>query len=241
MPSIHLYENVLTSMRARIASGEWAPDTLIPREIDLCKEYNVSRSTIRMAMARLVDDHQLVRVKGVGTYVTGNKRLLHTTLFISSFARELEVNGLQPHTELLSFCSVAAIPEINEKLGLDENARLVRITRLRYAEGLFDKGPIVLTTSYFSIKLMPLFEQADLEKQSFNSILRGGEYERMLFNKHLHASQLSDRDCRLLGVSPNSLAICITSVASDQNGNPLEYTESLYPQDKNTFELQARI
>ena len=38
MPSIHLYENVLTSMRARIASGEWAPDTLIPREIDLCKE-----------------------------------------------------------------------------------------------------------------------------------------------------------------------------------------------------------
>lgn len=241
MPSIHLYEDVLTSMRSRIASGEWAPDSLIPREIDLCKEYEVSRSTIRMAMTRLVADHQLKRIKGVGTYVTGTKHLLHTTLFISSFAQELELKGLQPHTELLSFCSVSAIPEINKKLGLDENVRLVRISRLRYAAGLFDKGPIVLTTSYFPIKLISLFEQADLEKESFNSILRGGEYERMLFNKHLHARLLNDRECRLLGVNPNSLAICITSIASDQNGSPLEYTESLYPQDKNTFELQVKI
>ncbi len=228
-------------MRAKISSGEWAPDSLIPREVDLCKEYGVSRSTIRMAMAHLVNDHQLHRIKGVGTFVTGSKRLLHTTLFISSFAQELEVNGLQPHTELLSFCSVAAIPEINEKLGLDKSVRLVRISRLRYAAGLFDKGPIVLTTSHFPIKLMPLFEQADLEKVAFATILRSGGYERILFNKHLHARQLNDRDCRLLGVPSGALAICITSVASDQNGDPLEYTESLYPQEKNKFELQVKI
>ena len=236
-----LYESVLASMRAKIASGEWASNSMIPREIDLCQQYGVSRTTIRMAMARLVDEKMLHRIKGVGTYVNAGNRLRRTTLFITSFSRELQARGMRPHTELLSFFSVAPIAEINDKLKLPPDQRMVRITRLRYAKNCFDSGPIVLTTSYFSIDLMPFFEATDLEKHSLDEALRQSGHERISFDKHLFAHVLCDRDCHLLGVPSGSLAMRIVSVAYDQNGAPLEYTESLYPQDKNDFELEVQI
>ena len=67
------YDKVLKSMQDKIRSGEWAAGEMIPREIDLCAMYDVSRSTIRMAMSRLVDAGALTRVKGMGTYVTGKQ------------------------------------------------------------------------------------------------------------------------------------------------------------------------
>ena len=53
--AIPLYESVLSSMRDKISSRDWVAGDLIPREVDLCKQYGVSRSTIRMAMSRLVE------------------------------------------------------------------------------------------------------------------------------------------------------------------------------------------
>ena len=236
-----LYESILAAMRAKITSGEWPRDSMIPREIDLCQQYGVSRSTIRMAMARLVDEKLLTRVKGVGTFVNGGTHLQSTTLFITSFTRELRARGMRPRTELLSFYSVGPDAKINRKLQLPADARLVRITRLRYAKDCFEKGPIVLTTSYFSGDLMPYFQEFDLETTPFETILHQAGRERTSFDKHLTAQILCDRDCHLLGVPSGALAICITSVASAQDGTPLEYTESLYPQDKNEFELVMKL
>ena len=51
--AIPAYESVLSSMRDKISSRDWVAGDLIPREVDLCKQYGVSRSTIRMAMSRL--------------------------------------------------------------------------------------------------------------------------------------------------------------------------------------------
>ena len=80
-----LYDKVLKSMQDKIRSGEWAAGEMIPREIDLCAMYDVSRSTIRMAMSRLVDAGALTRVKGMGTYVTVS--MAPTAQYIGAVAR----------------------------------------------------------------------------------------------------------------------------------------------------------
>lgn len=235
-----LYETVLESMREKVSSGEWARGEIIPREVDLCEQYGVSRSTIRMAMARMVNDGMLTRVKGVGTYVANTERLQTTTLFLSSFARDLESRGIAVCTELLSFCTVPAIPHINSKLMLASDAHLLRITRLRYQDKAFDKGPLVLTTSYFPAKMQDFLQNVDLEHTPLYRALKDHGYERKFFEKHLSAQTLSDRDCHLMGVSPGSLAISITSTTLDQHQKELEYTISLYPIAKNEFELKIK-
>ncbi len=236
-----LYETILESLRAKVESGEWPRGAMIPREMDLCAQYGVSRSTIRTAMSHLVNEGLLKRVKGVGTYVADEKRVEKTTLFIDSFSHELKKRGQNTCTELMCFCCVPAIREVNEALRLPAEARLLRITRLRYAQGAFEKGPIVLSTSYFRAEFQTFFQEYDLEKTSLRAVLKAHGYTRAVFDKRLSAQQLGDRDCHLMGVPVGALAICITSVALDSHGRELEYTVSLYPQDKNEFELRVKM
>lgn len=238
--AIPLYESVLSSMRDKISSRDWVAGDLIPREVDLCKQYGVSRSTIRMAMSRLVEEGLLTRVKGVGTYVSSEVHLQDTTLFINSFAQDLEKRGLIPCTELLSFRTVPAIPEINEKLALAPDARLLQMTRLRYPKDAFATGPLVLTTSHFRADFLEFFQNYDLETTPLYKVLKENGYVRTIFDKHLSAQALTDRQCHLMGVDSGSLAIAITSTAWDQKQFPLEYTISLYPIAKNEFELKLK-
>ncbi|MBQ1946252.1 MAG: GntR family transcriptional regulator [Clostridia bacterium] len=236
-----LYDKVLKSMQDKIRSGEWAAGEMIPREIDLCAMYDVSRSTIRMAMSRLVDAGALTRVKGMGTYVTGKQKLESSSLFITSFAQELEVRGLTPCTELLTFCTVPAVPEINAALQLSPTERLLKITRLRYVKDNFEHGPMVLTTSHFAARFFDLMQDADLEKSPLYSILLERGYTRRTFEKNLTARVLTDRESHMMGVATGALAILITSVSWDQNKKPLEYSSSLYPIDKNEFALRITV
>jgi len=236
-----LYERVLKSMQEKIRVGEWSAGEMIPREIDLCAMYDVSRSTIRMAMAKLVDAGALTRVKGMGTYVTGKQKLESSTLFITSFAQELESRGLETCTELLTYCTVPAQPKINAELQLPPNERLLKITRLRYAKDHFQTGPLVYTTSYFSSVFFDLMQDADLEKTPLYQVLLEIGYTRRTFEKNLTARMLTDRESHLLGVETGALAIEISSVSWDQNNKPLEHSCSLYPIEKNEFSLRIRI
>lgn len=52
-----------------IFSGHYAIGDTIPREVDLCTRFGVSRSTIRSALQKLVNAGLLVRVSGQGTRV----------------------------------------------------------------------------------------------------------------------------------------------------------------------------
>lgn len=234
-----LYETVLESMRKNVEDGVWARGEMIPREVDLCAQYNVSRSTIRMAMMRMVSEGLVTRVKGVGTFVTAGEHMESTTLFMTSFARELEMQGKHVCTELLTFCTIPGLSEANEALKLAPDTRLLKLTRLRYAQGEFDNGPIVLTTSYFDAKYHANFQNCDWEKNSMYNILKANGLARKSFTKTISAQQLTDRECRMMGVSLHSLAIRVASVALDQHQQELEYTISLYPIEKNRFEIKV--
>lgn len=52
-----------------IFSGEYVSGDTIPREIDLCTRFGVSRSTVRSALQKLVNAGLVVRVSGQGTRV----------------------------------------------------------------------------------------------------------------------------------------------------------------------------
>lgn len=63
---------------------DWAPDSQLPTERELCEEFQVSRMTVNKALSELVDEKLLYRVQGRGTFVgcrPGGKR---TILFIGN-------------------------------------------------------------------------------------------------------------------------------------------------------------
>lgn len=67
--SIPLYAQLKDLITERIESGEYAPGEQIPTEMSLCEELELSRPTVRQAIADLVAEGLLVIMKGKGTFV----------------------------------------------------------------------------------------------------------------------------------------------------------------------------
>jgi DNA-binding GntR family transcriptional regulator len=64
-----VYQQLAAILRARIESGELAPNRPIPSETALQQEHGVARGTARRAVALLRDEGLVVTVKGRGTFV----------------------------------------------------------------------------------------------------------------------------------------------------------------------------
>ena len=64
-----LYEQLVAHFRRRILEGTLPPGTRLPSELALVEEYDISRGTIRQAMAALVNEGYLERIPGRGTFV----------------------------------------------------------------------------------------------------------------------------------------------------------------------------
>lgn len=64
-----LYVQVLAHFRERILDGSLPPGARLPTELELAKQYAISRGTVRQAMGALVSEGLLDRVQGRGTFV----------------------------------------------------------------------------------------------------------------------------------------------------------------------------
>ncbi|PKT71877.1 GntR family transcriptional regulator [Streptomyces populi] len=67
-PTRPKWEQIADVLRARIASGELQPRTLVS-EVQLEAEFGVARGTVRKATAALRDEGLLVTTPGMGSFV----------------------------------------------------------------------------------------------------------------------------------------------------------------------------
>lgn len=65
-----LYLQIAHSLRDRITAGSLRPLDRLPPEVDLARELDVSRGTVRQALDILVQEGMLTRTQGKGTFVS---------------------------------------------------------------------------------------------------------------------------------------------------------------------------
>ena len=85
------YVEIYNSLYADITGGVYPAGECMPGEIALAQKYQVSRNTLRQAMAILCEDGLLIRSRGKGTLVAqqqdGGTRLFHLGLQGQHFIR----------------------------------------------------------------------------------------------------------------------------------------------------------
>jgi GntR family transcriptional regulator len=67
--AVPLYYQLERVLRKRILSGDIEPSRPIPTERELCREFGVSRTTVRQALMILESEGLIVRRQGKGTFV----------------------------------------------------------------------------------------------------------------------------------------------------------------------------
>ncbi|MEU2093633.1 winged helix-turn-helix domain-containing protein [Streptomyces globisporus] len=63
------YRQLVEIIRARITRGDWAPGRRMSSETQLVQQYGIARSTVRRAIAVLVDEGDVFVVPQRGTFV----------------------------------------------------------------------------------------------------------------------------------------------------------------------------
>lgn len=232
------YYEIRKIIRQKIENAEWPVGYKLPREIDLCREYDVSRTTIQRALAPLVSEGKLKRVKGTGTFVSSPQIFDKTSFFIQSFAEEMKSRNLKCITEILELRTLPVTEDrLIKGLSLSKKDKIFKLKRLRYTEELGENGPMVLTCSYFPGDIGEKLQEYDFEKISLYRALKLNGIHRVRSVKTISAIRLSPKECRLLHADEDDLFLLVTTSAWNENNRPIEYCESYYPVDRHVFTI----
>src|SRR3954453_12200567 len=111
------------------------PGDALLTEADLCERFGVSRMTVRQALQELSNAGLIERQPGRGTFVASRPLHRRPGVFLS-FTEEMARRGLTASSRVVSAGIVPARPEEVADLGLVDGAEVVRIERVRLADGV---------------------------------------------------------------------------------------------------------
>jgi GntR family transcriptional regulator len=113
-----LYCIVKNSIFEKIQSGIYKVGDKLPTEMELCTEYNVSRTTVRIALEQLALEGRIEKVQGRGTFVSKPKILQSLSSAGKGFSNQMLEQGYKPRIEILDLRVIPADGSLAKKLQL---------------------------------------------------------------------------------------------------------------------------
>lgn len=229
------YHQVEEWVREQIASGAWAPGSLIPSEPELCRRFGVSRITVRKAMGNLVQDGQVRVVQGRGTFVAAPKMAERFIQRAFGIYEDFERRGISLTTRVLRQEVAAASGEIADRLRLEVGEQVHVIERLRSV----GDEKMLISTTYIPYQLCPELAREDLTRGSLYRLLRT-RYGLAITRgeRRLEAVAAGQHEARLLDVALATPLLQLDSVAYRRDGRPFEYSITLHRGDKAAVEVE---
>lgn len=224
-----LYRQLMQRIRADIASGVYPVHSRIPSEAELGAAYQVSRVTVRKALAGLTEEGLLRRMQGKGTYVCA-PRLRSNLREITSFHEACRMMGCEAGTEVISMQMIHPEDELREDLALTGD-EAVEIVRLRTADG----DPVMLETNCFPADYAFLLQE-DMTASLYHVLSRRG-IEAASGVHEISLCYANAQQARLLNVEPGTALLQLDQVIYDQNGAPLHTSHQVIRGDRFTFRI----
>jgi GntR family transcriptional regulator len=208
----------------KLVGNELHPGDAIPSERMLVTRLGVSRVTVRQAIADLVRTGVLERVHGKGTYVTGPQ--VDSLLHLTSFSREMRDRGLVPATVVLAATEESADDDIAYALRIRPGRPVVRVERLRTADGT----PMAYEVGHYPSTLFPgllhreLGSLYDVFATDYGIVVTSGE-------QTVRAESADAHQARILGI-PKRAPLLVQERITHAGARVIELSTSWYRADR---------
>lgn len=235
---ISIYYQIAVDLRNRIARGEWQERGRLPAEVDLAKEYEVSRMTVRQALAYLENEGVVLRKRGTGTLIKLDpKQVSSGANFPISFSRQMRELGFSPTVKLIQ-AEIMPNPtaDIFSNLGLTGGDEIVSFKRLF---SLNDQ-PVALIQSTLPHQLCPNILETELVNDSLTTTLEKsyGLYPVQV-DQRVSAALLTQENAELLAAEMGTAVIEIHTQSSKEDGTVIEYAQTICVGDRLSLHLHV--
>ena len=231
VPQSLLYSRVETILAGEIFDGDLEVGEQLPTEDRLISRFGVSRITVRRAIQNLVSRGLVEIRRGKGTFVAAPK-ITQDLKELSGFVEDMRALGRKPTARVIGKEIVTADATVARQLALTKGERVVRIRRVRLADGVplsfdetflpLDIGKKVMTND---LKVEPIFS---LLERKYGVPLIEAEYK-------LDAVAAENEVARALKVKPRSPIFRIERTSYSTGSRPVDYETLHYRGDLARF------
>ncbi|MET7751437.1 GntR family transcriptional regulator [Micromonospora sp. NPDC005367] len=225
------HERVAEQLAREIRAGRLTLGSQLPGEHALATRFDVSRNTVRQALADLIRQGLIETRSGKGSFVTFDGRAIDDRL---GWSRALAEQGV-PTTVRILRLELVREPEPAERFDL-ASTEYVAVDRLRS----LDEGRAISIERSLIPATGPL---RDLPEQglagSLYAALRSAGLTPVQGEEWVDLSRVTQSDAELLGCAPGDLYLRTQRLSRDARGEFVEYVESLLNPDR--FRLHLRF
>jgi len=226
-PDAPLYSRVEAVLAGEIADGALKVGDQLPTEDSLISRFEVSRITVRRAIQNLVGRGLVEIHRGKGTFVAAPKITQELTE-LSGFVEDMHAVGRKASARVIGKEIVSADATVADHLALTKGERVVRIRRVRLADGVplsFDEtylpveiGKRIITNN---LRVEPIFS---LLERKYNVPLIEAEYK-------LEAVAAEAEVAAALRVKQGSPVFRIERTSYSTGNRPVDYEKLHYRGD----------
>ena len=258
-----MYKRVAEDLRDRIESGELAPGSKLPTELELMDQYgekfgsssgrdSISRNTVRDAIKLLVSRGLVMTRAGKGTFVVRKINPFVSTLSgspevgqetvrymseVDGYASEVEASGRRPEVSVPRVEVQSASRQIASLLALEQGAQVIS----RYQERSIDDNPWSMQTTFYPMEWATergasRLLIAENITDGIVEYVEGALGVKQVGLHDLITARVANSHEAAFFDLPEEGQVAVFEVARvgfDENGRPLRVTVTVYPADRN--------
>ena len=223
-----------------IQSGRYPVGSLLPPETDLCREFDVSRHTVREALRRLVDLGLLTRQAGVGTTVTAD-RIASRYVQAGKDASDLMRYVRDVTLRITGAEDITATGEIAALIGSPEGKGWLHLTGERYLAA-DPETPLALTEIWIARRFRSVAEDLEAPTEPLYALIeRAFGITTAEIRQTIEAVALSDEAARRLGTEPGAPGLRVSRTYISSTGETFETAISLHPGSRFSYSTTLRV
>lgn len=211
-----LYVQIYSIIKGKIEKGEWASGMHIPSEDELCRIFDVSKATVRLAVSELVRYGYVRRQQGKGTFV------LHSITHQGFFKTKLTDGIFSDEDEITRELVSKGIRKM-----ADDIAPFFRAEKEIYyvlCRGILEKEPVFIEEMFIPPSLVPDIETDDVcHIHLYDLIQEKGLKKINRVQQTIEVGEMTWYAAAHLDVPEGVPALVVHKVLISADGSPIAY------------------
>ena len=230
------YEEIANTLRERIKNKTYPPDTLLPNQTDLVKEFSVSRMTIKKAVNILAMEGLVYSQRGAGTRVLNHSFWDRDTSPANEYqGLSVQMNAAKRElaSQVILFEVEFPSEDVQERLMLRPEQPVYKIIRLR----ILEKSPYLLEHTFMPVDLVPGLTNDVLLNSIYDYLKKSLGIHFAGAFRSIQADKSNWYDQEYLNCGVDDPVLEVEQIIYLKNGRPIEYSKSRSRFDQRSYSV----